>query len=76
MNSINIRALDGGFTVGYQEKNPKYVETVDGVKPAVYQPKTHYKTKVFTDKAAIVEFVKQHLDVLTPPEDNFGGDIY
>ncbi len=76
MNSINIRALDGGFTVGYQEKNPKYVEATGDAKPAIYQPKTHYKTKVFTDKNAIVEFVKQHLDVLQPAEDGFGGDIY
>ena len=60
-NYINIRAVEGGYTVGYSIPNPKYVAPKDGEKVMVYTPKNLNKTRVFTDKEGLMAFVSEHV---------------
>lgn len=60
-NSVTIQAVDGGYLVNYYMKNPNYVAPAKGEKPDYSQPKTLYKTKVFTDKALAFAHVEATL---------------
>lgn len=61
-NYLNIRAVEGGYTVGYSISNPAYTEPKDGEKITKYVPKNLQKTRVFADKETLLKFIAERVD--------------